>query len=259
MTDPDPTPDVAPLADRPTTLGALKTSAWAAHAGRSVKDELRAALLRRLRDGRPIFEGIVGYDDTVVPQIVNALLARHNFILLGLRGQAKTRMLRQLTELLDTWVPALAGSELNDDPLAPVSLEGRAIVAEQGDVSGGLQLAIEALNAEPDAAAATAIMQELADAYPGTPEGHYGLARLAMRSGNFDVALDNARAATELRPDWLDAQLLYARTLLVAGRSEESLALGARLAAAKGEAAGERGKRRSCHVNSGPVSGCRTF
>lgn len=133
MIDPGSTSDATPPADRPTTLGALKASPWAAHAGRSVKDELRASLLARLREGRPIFEGIVGYDDTVVPQIVNALLSRHNFILLGLRGQAKTRMLRQLTELLDAWVPALAGSELNDDPLAPVSLEGRAIVAEQGD------------------------------------------------------------------------------------------------------------------------------
>lgn len=105
-----------------------------------------------------------------------------------------------------------------------------AAAEERGDVAGGLQLAIEALNAEPDTAAATTVMAALTEAYPGTPEGHYGLARLAMRSGDFEVALDNARAATELRPEWLDAQLLYARTLLVAGRSEESLALGERLA-----------------------------
>ena len=133
MDDPDPRPDAVRPADLPTTLSALRTSPWAAHAGRSVGDEIRANLIRRLRDGRPVFEGIVGYDDTVVPQIVNALLARHAFILLGLRGQAKTRMLRQLTQLLDPWTPVLAGTELNDDPLAPVSHEGRAVVAERGD------------------------------------------------------------------------------------------------------------------------------
>lgn len=105
-----------------------------------------------------------------------------------------------------------------------------AAAEERGDLAGGLGLAIEALNAEPDTAAATRIMMALTEAYPGTPEGHYGLARLAMRSGDFDLALENARAATELRPEWLDAQLLYARTLLVAGRSDESLALARELA-----------------------------
>jgi tetratricopeptide (TPR) repeat protein len=105
-----------------------------------------------------------------------------------------------------------------------------AAAEERGDVAGGLGLAIEALNAEPDTAAATTVMVALTDAYPGTPEGHFGLARLAMRSGDFALALDNARAAAELRPEWIDAQLLYARTLLVSGRSEESLALGAKLA-----------------------------
>jgi len=95
----------------------------------------------------------------------------------------------------------------------------------------GLALVLDALGNEPDPAAATAVMSALTERYPGTREGHYGLARLAMRSGDFELALENAEAATELEPEWIDAQLLYARTLLVAGRTEDSLALVARLAA----------------------------
>jgi magnesium chelatase subunit I len=90
------------------TLGELRAGRWADTAGRSVKDELRANLIVRLERGEPVFRGIVGYDDTVVPQVVNALLSRHNLILLGLRGQAKTKILRQLSELLDPLVPVLA-------------------------------------------------------------------------------------------------------------------------------------------------------
>ena len=116
-----------------TTLGELRTTPWATRAGRSVKQELRDNLICRLRENRPIFPGIVGYEATVTPQVVNAVLSRHNFILLGLRGQAKTRILRQLTELLDPEIPVLADSELNDDPFAPISGEGKRIIAEQGD------------------------------------------------------------------------------------------------------------------------------
>jgi magnesium chelatase subunit I len=118
---------------KPTTLGALRGSAWEATAGRGVKDELRANLVARLRQGTTVFPGVLGYQDSVVPQVVNALLSRHNFILLGLRGQAKTRLLRALTELLDPEVPILRDAELPDDPFAPISLEGQALVAEQGD------------------------------------------------------------------------------------------------------------------------------
>lgn len=89
--------------------------------------------MERLRSGEPIFEGVHGYEDTVVPQIVNALLARHDFILLGLRGQAKSRILRQIANLLDDEVPILAGSEINDDPFHPISKQGRVIVEEHGD------------------------------------------------------------------------------------------------------------------------------
>jgi magnesium chelatase subunit I len=118
---------------RPGTLGELRGTVWEERAGRSIKDELRENLIERLRDRRPIFGGIVGYDETVVPQVVNAVLSRHNFILLGLRGQAKTRILRQLTELLDEETPIVAGCELNDDPFAPVSAEGRQKTDEAGD------------------------------------------------------------------------------------------------------------------------------
>lgn len=115
---------------RPETLGQLKASGYER---KSVKDEIRANLVRKLKAGEELFPGVQGYQDSVVPQIVNALLARHDFILLGLRGQAKSRILRQLALLMDEQVPVLAGSEVNDDPLAPISKFGRQLVAEHGD------------------------------------------------------------------------------------------------------------------------------
>ncbi|HEX2094235.1 MAG TPA: sigma 54-interacting transcriptional regulator [Longimicrobiaceae bacterium] len=115
---------------RPTTLGALRASGYRS---RPVKTEMRENLVARLRTGETLFSGIVGYEDTVVPALTNAVLARHNFILLGLRGQAKSRILRQLVELLDPEIPVLAGSEINDDPFRPISKYGRMLVEEQGD------------------------------------------------------------------------------------------------------------------------------
>ncbi|HEY0162486.1 MAG TPA: sigma 54-interacting transcriptional regulator, partial [Edaphobacter sp.] len=97
------------------------------------KDELRENLIARLRSKETIFPGIVGYEDTVVPQIVNALLSRHNFILLGLRGQAKSRILRSLTTLLDPHTPYIAGSEVRDNPYAPISKYSRDLIAKLGD------------------------------------------------------------------------------------------------------------------------------
>ncbi|HEX8143578.1 MAG TPA: hypothetical protein VF553_13335 [Pyrinomonadaceae bacterium] len=114
------------------TLGELKAGNYRA---RSVKDELRANLVRKLRAGEKLFPGIVGYDETVVPQIVNAVLARHNLILLGLRGQAKSRIIRQLTDLLDERLPIIAGSEINDDPFRPISAYGRQMVELHGDAT----------------------------------------------------------------------------------------------------------------------------
>ena len=112
------------------TLGELKTSGYAT---RSVKDEMRANLIKKLRSGEKLFPGVLGYEETVIPQIVNAILAKHNFILLGLRGQAKSRIIRQLTDLLDEEIPIIAGSEINDDPLAPLSAYGKNQIAENGD------------------------------------------------------------------------------------------------------------------------------
>jgi len=119
----------------PTTLGELKQTEWASPArrNRTVKDEMRENLICLLENGTPLFPGIVGYEETVIPQLVNALLARHNFILLGLRGQAKSRILRQLVSLLDEEIPMLSGSEVNDDPFEPISKYGRELIAEHGD------------------------------------------------------------------------------------------------------------------------------
>jgi magnesium chelatase subunit I len=119
----------------PTTLGDLKQTEWSeprVHL-RSVKEEMRHNLICMLEAGHEIFPGIVGYEETVVPHVINAVLARHNFILLGLRGQAKSRILRQLVTLLDEEIPILAGSEVNDNPFRPISKFGRQIVEEHGD------------------------------------------------------------------------------------------------------------------------------
>jgi magnesium chelatase subunit I len=121
----------------PRTIGELKNSRWAEAPlrGRTVRDEIRGNLLRRLETGEPLFPGIVGYEDTILPQIINALLARHHFILLGLRGQAKSRLLRELTSLLDERIPIIAGSEVNDDPFAPISKYARELLAECGEAT----------------------------------------------------------------------------------------------------------------------------
>jgi magnesium chelatase subunit I len=121
----------------PRTFGELRSSPWAEPPlrGRSVRDEIRTNLLARLAEDGPLFPGIVGYEDTILPQIVNALLARHDFILLGLRGQAKSRILRALTALLDERIPIVAGSEVNDDPFAPISKFAHELLGECGDAT----------------------------------------------------------------------------------------------------------------------------
>jgi len=115
---------------RPATLGQLKETGYRPS---SVKDELRRNTIRKLKAGEELFPGIVGYRDSVIPQIVNGILSKHDMLFLGLRGQAKTRMLRLLPELLDEWIPVLADVEINDDPIAPMTKTGKRIVAEQGD------------------------------------------------------------------------------------------------------------------------------
>ncbi len=120
------------VADPPdiATLGALRASGWTSH---SVKYEIRRNAATRIRAGEQLFPEVLGYADTVFPQLENALLAGHDVIFLGERGQAKTRMIRSLVDLLDEWMPIVEGSEINDDPYAPVSLHARSLVAEQGD------------------------------------------------------------------------------------------------------------------------------
>jgi magnesium chelatase subunit I len=112
------------------TLRELRESGWRS---RGVRDELRENLLALLREGKPLCEGVLGYEDSVIPALENALLCGHDVIFLGERGQAKTRMIRSLTRLLDEWMPQVAGSEIHDDPYAPVSASARALVEEQGE------------------------------------------------------------------------------------------------------------------------------
>ena len=118
------------MAARPSTLRELES---AGYRPRPIKEEIRSNLIEALESGRKLFPGIIGYDDTVVPGVVNALLAGHDLILLGLRGQAKTRILRGLTGFLDEAVPVIPGTPLRDDPMAPVSPEAQRLVAEHGD------------------------------------------------------------------------------------------------------------------------------
>src|SRR2546423_9663088 len=115
---------------RAGTLGELRASGWES---RPVKEEVRANALARISSGKPLVDGVIGFDDTVLPQLENALLAGHDVIFLGERGQAKTRIIRSLVSLLDEWTPTIAGSEINDDPYAPVSQHARLLAAERGE------------------------------------------------------------------------------------------------------------------------------
>src|SRR6266851_3305803 len=118
-----------------TTLGELKRTEWASPARRqrTVKGELRENLICMLENGSPLFPGVVGYEETVLPQLINAILSKHNFILLGLRGQAKTRVIRMLTTLLDEHMPYVAGCEIRDSPYNPICARCRDLVQELGD------------------------------------------------------------------------------------------------------------------------------
>src|ERR1044072_9612147 len=115
---------------RPTTLGDLRASGWESV---SIKEEVRRNAVARLKAGRPLVEGVLGYEETVLPQVANAILAGHDMVLLGERGQAKTRIIRSLIELLDEWMPIVFGSEVNDDPYNPVSKHATELVMHKGD------------------------------------------------------------------------------------------------------------------------------
>src|SRR5882757_8031785 len=112
------------------TIGALKASGYRP---KSIKEEIRNNLIGKLQRKETTFSGIVGYDDSVIPDVERALLSKHNILFLGLRGQAKTRMARQMIELLDEYVPFVSGSEINDDPFKPISKYVKDIIAEKGD------------------------------------------------------------------------------------------------------------------------------
>ena len=119
-----------PTTARPATIAELRTAGWRS---RTVKEELRANLLERLATGAEVLPTVVGFEETVLPSIENAILAGHDIVFLGERGQAKTRMARLLVGLLDEWIPIVRGGELNDDPYAPVSPSAKAIVDLEGD------------------------------------------------------------------------------------------------------------------------------
>jgi len=112
------------------TLGELKKSGYKP---KSIKEELRQNLISRLKKKENTFSGIIGYEDSVIPDVERALLSKHNILFLGLRGQAKTRMARQMIELLDEYIPYIAGSDINDDPLKPISKYSQDLIAEKGD------------------------------------------------------------------------------------------------------------------------------
>lgn len=124
----DEAPEVP--SDLPRTLGALRSSGWVS---RPVKEEIRTNAVARIAAGEPLFAGVLGYEDTVMPQLENALIAGHDVVFLGERGQAKTRMIRSLVGLLDEWMPIIAGSEINDDPYNPVSRYALNQIAEHGE------------------------------------------------------------------------------------------------------------------------------
>src|SRR3954462_8914299 len=115
---------------RPATLGQLRESGWESV---PVKEEVRRNAAAKIAAGEPLVAGVLGYEETVLPQLENALLAGHDIIFLGERGQAKTRIIRSLTNLLDEWMPIVAGSEINDDPYHPVSPHARHLIADRGD------------------------------------------------------------------------------------------------------------------------------
>jgi magnesium chelatase subunit I len=150
-------------APSPRTLGELRAQG---HARRTLREEIRANLLDKLRRGESLFPGILGYDDSVIPAVENALLCGHDLIFLGERGQAKSRMIRALVQLLDPWLPIVAGSEIHDDPFAPVSAYARQLVAERGDATPIAWVPREARYAEKLATPDVSIADLIGDVDP---------------------------------------------------------------------------------------------
>jgi magnesium chelatase subunit I len=190
--------------DKATTLGELKQTEWASPARirRRVKDEMRENLLCLLENGAPRFEGIVGYEDSVIPHLVSAILSRHHFILLGLRGQAKSRILRQLVTLLDEEIPIIAGSEVNDHPFRPISKYGRELLARCGDDTPIAWLARDARYVEKLATPDVTIADIIGDVDPikAARGGHLLSDELTMHFGLLPRANQGVFAINEL-PD----------------------------------------------------------
>lgn len=184
---------------KPATIGDLRNSGYAPV---PVKEEMRRNLVRMLRSGDEIFPGIVGYEETVTPKIVDAILSRHNFILLGLRGQAKSRIVRQLVSLLDEEVPVVAGSEVNDDPLRPISKYARERVEELGDATPVAWLPREARYVEKLATPDVTIADLIGDLDPirAAHGGHLLSDELAIHFGLLPRANRGIFAINEL-PD----------------------------------------------------------
>src|SRR5437870_5207551 len=188
----------------PRTLGELRQSPFSEQRlfARRVKDELRDNLVCKLREGGPLFPGIVGYEDTVVPQIVNAILSRHNFILLGLRGQAQSRILRALTTLLDPQTPYVAGCEIHDNPYSPICRRCREEIAKQGDNTAIAYLSPEERYVEKLATPDVTIADIIGDVDPikAARGGHLLSDELTMHFGLLPRANRGVFALNEL-PD----------------------------------------------------------
>jgi magnesium chelatase subunit I len=187
-----------PPADLPGTLGELRASGWAS---RPVHEELRANAARRIAEGHPLVEGVLGFEDTVLPQLENALLAGHDIIFLGERGQAKTRIVRSLTDLLDEWVPAVAGSEIRDDPTRPLSRHARDLVAAEGDATPVVWVHRSTRFAEKLATPDTSIADLIGEVDPiKVAEGRYLSDELTLHYGLVPRANRGIFAVNEL-PD----------------------------------------------------------
>src|SRR6201982_3777700 len=188
----------------PRTLGELRQSPFSEQRllARRVKDELRDNLVAKLREGGLLFPGIVGYDDTVVPQIINAILSRHNFILLGLRGQAKSRILRALTTLLDAETPYIAGCEIHDNPYAPICRRCHELAASEGDSSPIAYLTPEERYVEKLATPDVTIADLIGDIDPikAARGGHELASEMTVHYGLFPRANRGIFAINEL-PD----------------------------------------------------------
>jgi magnesium chelatase subunit I len=169
------------MTSRADTLGELAASGWR---DRSVKDELRENFVARIRAGQPLFTGIVGYSDTVIPALERAILAGHDIILLGERGQAKTRLIRALVSLLDDEIPVVAGCEVNDSPLRPICAQCRALIAEHGDKTPITWLARDRRYAEKLATPDTSVADLIGDVDPiRVAEGRYLSDELTIHYG----------------------------------------------------------------------------